>query len=201
MSTPQLSIDVNSYSQIVDLGQGQLRAVARTIFRQMSSGGLTPFRRLIIDPIILEYLNIRYAEKQVKGIDENFLYYDLGVRLRHLVPGTPLPIGRSYLTEKAFSGDVSGDIGESVFAYFLILELGVDGMRISHLRPEKIRGHLTPDFVILEQNAKLTSFFGCQYSLPIYAEVKSSTNIVDIKRIKNGLLQLKTIMPVGSHTK
>lgn len=199
MPIPQPSINVNSYSQIVNLGQRHLDVIARNVFHQINGLGFALFRRMTIDPIILEYLNIRYTEKQVKGIDDNFDLYNLGVRIRHLVPSTPLPTGRSYMTEKAFSGDVSGDIGESVFAYFLTEELGINGIKISHLRPEKIRKRLTPDFIIFEQNADLTNFFGCPYNLPLYAEVKSSTGIVDKKRIKDALSQLKAIMPVGSY--
>jgi len=165
----------------------------------MSNGGLTLFRRLIIDPIILEYLNIRYAEKQVKGIDENFFYYDLGVRLPNVIPGNPPPSGRNYLTEKIFSGDVSGDIGESTFVYFLTEELSIDGTKIGHLRPEKIKKHLTPDFVVWEQNTTISAFLQSSYVLPLYAEVKSSTGMIGVKRIKDGLSQLQMVMPSGSH--
>lgn len=198
MASPQPTIEIKAYGQIVNLANVQLRPIARTIFSHVNTPHFGGFRTLTIDPLILEYLNIRYAEKQVKGIDENFLDYNLGVRLQPLTPGNPPPAGRSYLPEKAFSGDVSGDIGESVFVYFLT-DLGINGMNVGHLRPEKLRRRLTPDFVIWENNTTLANFLRASYTLPLFAEIKSSTGVVGTKRIQDGLEQLQKVTPHGSH--
>ena len=195
-------IEVFSHNRQVNvhvLNSAQLQALASTIFADIASqSSMTLFRTVTIDPLVLESLNIRYAEKQVKGIDENFSYYHLGVKIPHAILNPPIP-ARDYLTEKAFSGDVSGDIGESVFAYLLVDELHMNPDRVAHLRPEKFRNRLTPDFLGWETNAALSRLLGASYAPPLYAEVKSSTGPGNRDKIKDGLAQLKAIMPRSSH--
>src|SRR6185437_4455604 len=131
---------------------------------------LLHFVDMPINVTILEKLNILYAEKQVRGIDENFSEYNTGRRIQNLVPISPPPVGRSHLTEKTYSGDVSGDIGESTFTYLLTEILGIDHNNIGHLRPEKKADALTPDFVIFEKNPSLEAgIFKGIYTTPLFA--------------------------------
>jgi len=202
MSFLLAAVEVYAYNQSVNLASyssGQLQTLSNGIFDDISDrSSLTLFRTVTIDPLVLESLNIRYAEKQVIGIDDNFSYYNMGVKIPQVVLNPPIA-ARDYLTEKAFSGDVSGDIGESVFVYLLVDSLQMNPDRIAHLRPEKFKKELTPDFLVWQQNADLSTLLGANYQPPLYAEVKSSTGPGNAEKIGDGLEQLKAIMPSGSH--
>ena len=157
-----------------------------------------PFLAVTIDPMLLEYLSIRYAEKQVEGIDENFIDYNYGIRLPHYTSGIPAPPpGLNYLVEKVFSGDVSGDIGESLFAYLMTMTLGINSDYMAHLRPEKTSHELTPDFLVWDAPNALVNIFGRPNNLPIYAEAKSSANKMSSTRIEHALMQLDRVMGSG----
>jgi len=192
------TIEIHRYNSTIDIKQpdNDLLLIARSIRTDIVNGtNITLFRNVPIHVTVLEGLNIRYAEKQVKGIDENFIDYHNGTKIRNVNPNIRLRGVPSYLTVKSFSGDVSGDIGETVFVYLLTEILGMDGRRsIAHLRPEKKKKQFTPDFIILESNSSLDELFNSQYNLPLYAEVKSSTGIMDANRIYNAFIQLQTVM-------
>jgi hypothetical protein len=151
-------------------------------------------------PGLFELYNVRYAEKWVKRIDENFLEYHAGSKLSLNIPPYPLPRNLKYLSTKSFSGDVSGTIAESLFIYFLH-NIGIDINLVGHLRPyKKLQGQFAPDFVIWDNgmlNIKiadmpLISMNNCK--LPIYAEVKGSTSQINEKQIEKALLQLNQVI-------
>jgi hypothetical protein len=200
MSFSLPAIEVYSYTQPINLSSlsgAQLPSLATIIFNNISNQAfLTFFKTVTIDPLVLESLNVRYAEKQVLGIEENFSYYNVGLKIPQ-VNMNPRITARDYLTEKAFSGDVSGDIGESVFVYMLIDELRMNPDRIAHLRPEKFKKRLTPDFLVWEQNADLSNLLSFNYAPPLYVEVKSSTGSGNRNQIEDGLAQLKAVLPLG----
>lgn len=192
------SITIQAYNRIIDidsLNRDELHEIGKEILEDIIVGNFVHFRDMPINVTILEELNMLYAEKQVRGIDENFSEYNTGIRIQNSVPSSPLPTGVRYLTEKTFSGDVSGDIGESTFTYFLREILDIDHDNIGHLRPEKKIDAITPDFVISERNLPLESeIFREPYTIPLFAEVKSSTGLMDANRIRKGLSQLQTVM-------
>lgn len=146
-------------------------------------------------PWLFEHHSVRYSEKQVKRIDQNFYDYSVGTRFRLNVPLQAPPRRLRYLIRKFFSGDVSGDIAEALFAYFLVQEMGVIPYRIGHIRPEKRRGFLTPDFVVWDRLFKLSSLFQRKtYPLPVLGEVKGFTGPLDPVRVSHGLAQLKMLI-------
>jgi hypothetical protein len=202
MSVPLSVVEVFAYNQQVNLNtinSQQIQTLSGTIFDDIFKGAsITPFKTVIVDPLVLETFNIRYAEKQVIGIDENFSYYNVGYKIPQVALNPPIA-ARAYLTEKAFSGDVSGGIGESVFVYLLVDALQMNPDRIAHLRPEKFKKCLTPDFLVWEQNSDLSTLLNASYNPPLYAEVKSSTGPGNSDKISGGLEQLKAIMPLGSY--
>jgi hypothetical protein len=151
-------------------------------------------------PILFELYNVRYSEKWVKKIDDNFLEYHAGSKPSLKVPTHSLPRNLKYLSTKFFSGDVSGTIAESLFIYFLH-NLGININLVGHLRPHKrLRGQFTPDFVIWDggilnvkiDNIPLISMRNCQ--LPIYAEVKGSTSQINEEQLEKALLQLSKVI-------
>jgi hypothetical protein len=93
-------------------------------------------------PALLEVYNIRYTEKWVRRIDENFLEYHSGLRPLLNLPFHQLPRNLRYLSAKFFSGDVSGMIAESLFIY-LLDNLGVNVNSVGHLRPYKNKAIIT----------------------------------------------------------
>jgi len=143
---------------------------------------------------LLELYNIRYAEKWVKKIDENFLEYHSGSRPLLHIPTHQSPRNLRYLSTKFFSGDVSGMIAESLFIY-LLAYLNVDINSVGHLRPYKRRAAFLPDFVIYDRNLAATQLISTSnYQLPIYAEVKGSTHVVDERRLGKALCQLNRVI-------
>jgi hypothetical protein len=135
---------------------------------------------------------MRFSEKQVKRIDENFHDYSLGTRFSLNQPIQNPPRRLRYLIEKFFSGDVSGDIGEALFAYFLINVINLMPSQIGHTKPVKRSGYLTTDFVVWDNLYRLTSVLQkSNYGLPLFAEVKAFTSQIDPSRIGHGLAQLK----------
>lgn len=96
------------------------------------------------------------------------------------------------MIRKFFSGDVSGDIGEALFAYFLIDVMNLQSSQIGHTKPVKRGGFLTPDFVVWDNFRRLTSVLQkSRYALPLLAEVKAFTGQIDSSRIGHGLAQLQ----------
>jgi hypothetical protein len=152
--------------------------------------GLKPKFDFVVDLALLEQCNMRYSEKQVNRIDENFQNYSAGTRFKVNTPFIKPPHSLRYLIRKFFSGDVSGDIGESLFSYFLINVMGLESLNLGHTRIAKRRGALTPDFIINDE--KFCMFPLLQNNTnPLLAEVKSFTGAVDPQRISHGLAQLK----------
>jgi len=135
---------------------------------------------------------MRFSEKQVKRIDENFHDYSLGTHFSLRQPIQNPPRRLRYLIEKFFSGDVSGDIGEALFAYFLIDVMNLTSSQIGHTKPVKRGGYLTTDFVVWDNFHRLTSVLQkSNYGLPLLGEVKAFTGQIDSSRIGHGLAQLK----------
>jgi hypothetical protein len=145
-------------------------------------------------PGVLEVYNIRYTEKWVRRIDENFLEYHSGLRPLLNFPSHQLPRNLRYLSTKFFSGDVSGMIAESLFIYLLDY-LGVNINLVGHLRPYKNKAAFLPDFVIWDKNIATTALIlTSNYQLPIYAEVKGSTYGINKQKLEKALCQLNRVI-------
>lgn len=188
------------YPSVINLGQmtaGQIEQQAEAIATNLQV--LSPLISFSVSLRLFEYYNVKFSEKQVKRIDENFYNYSLGTRFRLKVPLQNPPRRLRYLIQKFFSGDVSGDIGEALFAYFLIEEMNLSSSYIGHTRPDKRGGYLTPDFVVWDNSFNLASILQKnKYALPLLAEVKAFTGQIDPVRIGHGLAQLKTLISNSS---
>jgi len=192
MTTPSFSINVFRLQRILDLRSLNIQNFHNETTIIANSLSASPqFTTFQVSLNAIELYNVRYTEKQVRRIDENFSEYSQGIRLTHSIPMLRPPRGLRYLSSKFFSGDVSGQIGEALFVYFLVEELGVNSDSIAHMRPEKRRGYLTSDFLIWDANKRLQNVIGEPYGLPVYGEVKSSTGIMTRDKIGDGLSQLK----------
>lgn len=193
-------VDLYVYPTVINLqlmNSNQIIRQAKVFLRNIHTSRL--LSSFPIFPSLLEYYNIQYSEKQVKRIDENFHDYSLGTKFNVNMPPHVLPKRLRYLIDKSFSGDVSGDIGESLFAYYLISQLNIRPRLLGHLRPTKRRGFLTVDFIIWDRNTGLGNLLGTHsYSIPIFSEVKGFTGKMDSNRIAHGLLQLKNVVPASS---
>jgi hypothetical protein len=197
MITVQSLLDVFKYITPLSLtnlflGKLWLENIINDVLRKRN------IQRLITLPLypgLLELYNVRYTEKWVKKIDENFLEYHSGSRPLLNFPTYPLPRNLKYLSTKFFSGDVSGMIAESLFIY-LLDHLGVNVNLVGHLRPYKRgRAAFLPDFVIWDRSlvtTPLISTSNCQ--LPIYAEVKGSTCGVNERQLQKALCQLSKVI-------
>jgi hypothetical protein len=189
-----LQVQAFSYPSVINLAPlngGQIVNVAESIAATLGSSSL--FRAFYVNPALFEQRNIQYSEKQVTRIDDNFYYYSKGIRFGQQALGQSPPSGINYLIRKSFSGDVSGDIGEALFAYFIVQEMGVAANSLAHTRPEKRRG-LTPDFVVWDASHNLSTLLQAKnYMLPVLAEVKGFTGIIDPARISHALSQLRAL--------
>lgn len=157
--------------------------------------GVKILTTLPIIPASLEQYNIRYTEKWIRNIDANFLDYNLAVRKPALItPYRKLPRNLRYLHYKYFSGDVSGMIAESIFIN-LLDHLGVNVNLVGHLRPLKSKGEFLPDFVIWDQSSALTRLVTSgSFNVPVFAEVKSSTESLKKSQLAKAITQLKKVL-------
>lgn len=196
MSTNPLQVNLYVYPVLMNLhsmNANQIRTQADIIARNIQTSNI--YRSFYVIPWLFEHYNILYSEKQVKRIDQNFFDYSLGTRFRLNVPSSTLPRRLRYLIRKFFSGDVSGDIAEALFAYFLIEEMNLRPSHIGHTRPEKRRGFLTADFVVWDNSFKLANLLQRKtYPLPVLGEVKGFTSGIDSTRISHGLSQLQVLI-------
>ena len=164
------------------------------------NGNIRKIRNITIYTRLLERINFDFTEKLILGLDMTFPLYHMGLKpfmqLYSKPPRFRTANGIRYpLIQKYFSGDVSGNIGESLFAYIATIVYGVSN--IVHLRPEKA-SMLTPDFVIIEtQDIEKLRQLLCQQniSLSYYSKlfVESKTSISGLpsrKKIAKGLAQL-----------
>lgn len=172
-----------------------MRATQQIVSDCLAGKNLNYVRTLSIYPGLLEYYNIRYTEKWVRRIDENFLEYSTGTKPPSLnIPPIRLPKNLRYLSDKFFSGDVSGMIAESLFIYFLD-ELKVNITLVGHLRPLKRAKAYLPDFVIWDNSPTLRQLISTSnYKIPIYAEVKGSTGGITKEPLVKALIQLNKII-------
>jgi hypothetical protein len=200
MAANTTNLSLYRYNQVVNFNAGGYSAATtasavRTYFLGTTkiSLGTVP-----ISLFFLEQLGRIFVEKQVTRLDDNFLWYNAGMKLQNWVPGTPPP-GLHFMVAKSYSGDVSGDIGESLFVYSIVASLGIPLATIGHLRPAKAGGQLTPDFLILGNSPNFSSLFTGTPIPPFYAEVKSCTGTMDQARISHALDQLTTVMPAHSY--
>ena len=97
------SIEIRVYDQVINLRGSwgeRLSRAANDIFASMQDGSLSILTTLPVNTTILEFLNIRYTEKQVKRIDENFSDYYLGNAIAQFSPSFKLKRKLKYLKEK-----------------------------------------------------------------------------------------------------
>jgi len=193
-----LRIPVGMYNRIISLSAAIARVnqVSRNLANAVNSGrNLTNLSQVNINLSILELINLGYTEKQITGIEDDTIYYNYGIRLplfslfyhRRFLTSSQHPL----LLRKYFSGDLSGVIGESVFVYYLVHDIGIPPYDIAHLRPYKRKNWLSPDFLLYDHQKRLSSLFKTTtYSTKIYAEVKGCMGDIDHKRIKKALEQL-----------
>lgn len=113
-------------------------------------------------------------------------------------PGTlAAVVGRLILPYKAFSGDVSGVIGEAIFSSLLVQEFDLQDQHFAHFRADKQSG-IFPDFGIFFLSTKLRTRLEWD-SVPVInpvvpAEVKTVTsgNTSDIKpKLKKAIEQVQ----------
>jgi len=198
-----LDIDLFVYPTALKLAsktEQQLRHEARMVITNIPHYCQTPFRSFSVNLASLEVCNSRFSEKQVTRIDDNFCYYSYGRRLPLDRPDWRAPKGARCLVKKTFSGDVSGEIGESLFTYFLTTEMGIDPHDIGHTRPGKKAAFLVPDFLISDSSHSLALLVGkASYPLPLLAEVKGFTGKLDSERISHALQQLQALIQRGSY--
>jgi len=161
-----------------------------------SSSNVTLVEKLNVSPSLLEQYNVRYTEKWVKRIDENFCeYYNCSKPSLNVYPSLHSR-SRLFITEKFFSGDVSGMISESLFVYLLHM-LGVNIDLVSHLRPLKAKDAFNPDFAVYDvsSSTRLNLLVHSRHvSSPIYAEVKGSTGSMNKDRIEKAITQLNRLV-------
>ena len=194
-----LQIPIRKYNQIISIGAASARLdqVSRDLTNAVNRGmNITQLGQININLPVLEVINLGYTEKQITGIEEDIIYYSYGVKLPLLSqfyqPPTLLPYP---LFRKYFSGDLSGIIGESVFVYYLIHDIGVSPQDIVHLRPQKRRNQLSPDFLIYDRFRNLSIIFeSTAYPVEVYAEVKGCMGDIDHERIKKALEQLSRLV-------
>lgn len=193
-----LTVDLFEYpSTISVLGktEDQLKSDAKQIIDNINRNVCTIFRNFSVNLATLEICNSRFSEKQVSRIDDNFCYYSFGRRLPINRSSSRAPRGATCLVKKTFSGDVSGEIGESLFTYFLLTEMGVSPSEISHLRPGKKATFLVPDFLVYDNAHKLSALVGRNnYRVPLLAEVKGFTGALEPNRLSHALEQLKSLI-------
>jgi len=199
-STTRVVVEVFKYNSIIllhrILSYASLRSLINNIINNLLHRvNVSPLRALSVSPGLLEQYNVRYTEKWIKRIDENFLEYNVGIRPRLNVPLiTQLPRNLRYLSDKFFSGDVSGTIAESLFIC-LLDELGVNISLVGHLRSLKRRNMFLPDFIIWDNSPAIRLLISSDdYQPPAYAEVKGSTGNIDPIRLIKALLQLNKLL-------
>jgi len=193
-----LTVDLFEYPSIINIfskTESQLKSDAKAITNGINSNVCRNFRSFSVNLATLEICNSRFSEKQVSRIDENFCYYSYGRRFPLDRSSFRAPKGASCLVKKTFSGDVSGEIGESLFTYLLLTEMGVDSYEISHLRPGKKSAFLVPDFLIYDTQYRLSSLMhNSSYRIPLLAEVKGFTGGIEPGRIFHALEQLQILI-------
>ena len=165
------------------------------MYNIQSNTNISFLTSLDIVPGLLEMYNLMFTEKMIRGLDNNFPIYYKAFR-----PTLNYPhhhrygsIKGKYLTRKYFSGDVSGMIAESLFIY-LLNTLGIDISTVGHLRPHKIKGSYTPDFVIWDNSRAIYNLVSNVCTPPVYAEVKGSTGNIDPNRLKRAISQLNNVI-------
>jgi hypothetical protein len=194
-----LTVDLFEYPytmSVLGKSEDQLKSDAKQIIDNIINHRVCSiFRTFSINLATLEICNSRFSEKQVSRIDDNFYYYSFGRRLPINRSSSRAPKGASCLVKKTFSGDVSGEIGESLFTYFLLTEMGVDPSEISHLRPGKKATFLVPDFLVYDNSHKLSALVGRNnYRIPILVEVKGFTGMLEPNRLSHALEQLQSLI-------
>lgn len=196
-----LRVEILRYNQVLSLSnilsnRWTFRQIMETLADDVANSYNTSnLATLSIFPGLLEQYNIRYTEKWVRRIDENFLEYYHGLRPALNVPPIRTSSRRlSYLYDKFFSGDVSGMIAESLFIY-LLDHLGININLVGHLRPLKRKNAFLPDFVIWDTSKAVGSLVqSTSIQPPLYAEVKGSTGNIDKNRIAKAITQLHKVI-------
>jgi len=193
-SSPTLFNDVQVYLRsghiaLHHLTERQIDEKASNIVSSISA--FPPLDSFRVNRTVLENYNRWYTEKRIHGIDRHFLDYSGGVVALSSQPSIPPPRHLRYLDSRFYSGDVSGQIGESLFVYFLVERRRLNRRNIGHLRPQKLASYLTCDYLIWDRRQVLSSIIQGMYSSPLYAEVKSSTGDLTEGSVSHGLCQLK----------
>ncbi len=184
-----------------------LNGLVSMVFIMLNSTRRQQVTNVSVNPYILEIINSSYTEKLIPGLGGAFPLYHMGfrpyiqwgqqTRIISTVSGNRYP-----LIQKYFSGDVSGNIGESLFAYIAIALYKASS--ILHLRPAKIN-MLTPDFVIFNtQDIERLSPLLCLKQLKVsmhsklFVECKASASgQIGKKRVTRGLAQLLATIDRG----
>lgn len=196
-----LQVQILRYNNVIQLSKvvipSALYRIARTIAKDiLNQHNVRAFMNLPVFPQLLEQYNIRYTEKWVKRIDDNFIDYYYGQKppLNIPRPTRPLLTRFSYIHDKFFSGDVSGMIAESIFIY-LLDQLGVNINLIGHLRPLKQRNAYQPDYVVYDNSSAVRNLIqNPKFNPPLYAEVKGCTRGVDSNKICKAFTQLNNVI-------
>jgi len=159
---------------------------------------------------VLDEMSFNYSEKFILQVGLHYYFYYLGVKPRLYTPRglSSIRVGQRnipILSEKYFSGDVSGVISETLFAYIAINRLKVPMNCLVHLRPCSNEGFLTPDFVVAGRDnvlkvMRLMHYHGMR-SAPsdigsyMFVECKGCVSgTISSKRVEKGLKQLLKVM-------
>ncbi len=146
-----------------------------------------------VEVVNSDYLDIyatKHVEKWVEKVGLHFIRYSQSPSTPALagsrIPSTLVHLRRQRrrraparrLTQKVFSGDVSGSIGEALFALLLTQHYGIPSKNITHLRGTSQTGP-SPDFYIRSIPNRLASdlspFSPSTVISPLFCEVKGAT--------------------------
>lgn len=155
----------------------------------------------------------KHVEKWVERVGLHFHLYSsrragptlLGGRAPQTVqtPTATRPVLK--LTQKVFSGDVSGSIGEALLAVILHLRYGLYSTDFLHLRATKQSGK-APDFYIKRITPRLAQDLDpvnpAQVNAPLVAEVKGATSFATSAisgKIGDGLSQVQAFRTLNCY--
>lgn len=148
-----------------------------------------------IEAVNSDYLDnyaTKHVEKWVEKVGLHFVRYSQSIGTPPLA-GSPIPGTLRHrrrhrrtrpraqrLTQKVFSGDVSGSIGEALFALVLGQRYGIPSEHITHLRGTSQTGP-SPDFYIRTITKDLASDFDPTHPErvfpPLFCEAKGATGV------------------------
>ena len=170
-----------------------------------------------LEPVNVDYLDTyasKHVEKWVEKVGLHFLRYVEAsepppivwslqpLNATHKVHGVSVPAQK--LTQKVFSGDVSGSIGEALMALLLRQHYGAKASKLTHLRGTKQTGP-SPDFYLRNVPAELAKDLNPttkSVTGPLACECKGATRFIwpsMVGKLKEALAQIDSLTAVGRY--